>query len=489
MSGEHSPAAGQGFAAGSGQARAPQSDLTQLMHMLGSPGGQFDGVPSTSGDFFLDPIPGESPLQQVLAWARAHKVRRGHWKDRQGRLVDYLVDKNGDPVGIKDLAVDLRWTLDKAREYWNRGCGFGLLGGGKPADPLLYLRGNVKRFVAAGSKARHIDPELLRKARTNLFSSPIVLPLYVQRHLSGMEPERRADFERRYQVLVAWGRELERDAIAEGRAALDERKEKLFSVFGVPRQRQPKRRARSKILHLTVLVDKSGQGELSSQPAEQRNGASAPTAVQTSAQSAVHTAAAESVQSTSCKGFKPIVPTSGTAVQAGSSQGQVAEPQADKAATQAPPLKTLETAEESKREGSDCLLASFSGAQIAVSQPDAWHRTRNAVRQHYPESDDQLIDRLATLVSKVAKRAGRPGIIGTQDFDSLVAEAVGHCERSKRGKQVSAGLFLSTVPTCVETWLTQGRAPADLRDLPLSEKTIKSLEFGALLKRAGGRQP
>src|SRR4249920_3106190 len=92
--------------------------ISTLMRELGAT--RWDPTPVDQNDFFLDEVPGESPLQQLLAWMKAHTIRRGRWKA-------YAVDSQGNELRIERLAADLGWKVGWAQEVWRRAEKFGLV--------------------------------------------------------------------------------------------------------------------------------------------------------------------------------------------------------------------------------------------------------------------------------------------------------------------------------------------------------------------------
>jgi hypothetical protein len=89
----------------------PESDVTRLMCDLGAT--RWDPTPVDQLDFFLDEIPGESARQRMLAWLRAHTIRRGRWKS-------YAVDENRNevPAGqATPLAIVPLWQSEAQNKY------------------------------------------------------------------------------------------------------------------------------------------------------------------------------------------------------------------------------------------------------------------------------------------------------------------------------------------------------------------------------------
>jgi len=100
---------GTGRAPFSRNERNAISPVDQLMHDLGA--ARWEPTPVDQHDFLIDPIPGESALQRLLAWLRAHTIRLG-----RGRA--YAVDHNGTELRIDHLAKDLGWKVKWAQEVW-----------------------------------------------------------------------------------------------------------------------------------------------------------------------------------------------------------------------------------------------------------------------------------------------------------------------------------------------------------------------------------
>ncbi len=88
--------------------------------------------------------------------------------------------------------------------------------------------------------------------------------------------------------------------------------------------------------------------------------------------------------------------------------------------------------------------------------------TAKAIRERYPEASDTLVMKLNIAVGQMV--AGQNGKLKGLPTDVLMAEAVRYCARASP-HQKSAGLYLSTVPQCVCTWLTQGK-PNQQADQP-----------------------
>jgi hypothetical protein len=204
------------------------SPLDLFMRDLGAT--RWDPTPIDQHDFFLDDVPGESPLQRALAWMRAHTLRRGRWKA-------YAVDEKGNELRIERLAADLGWKVKWAQQVWRLGEGHGLFRREKQNPSRLYLNGKVTRRTSDLLSYGSSGP-----SRCTTASSLFVLPRYVERQLAMLEPDRRRNFLDRIQLEKQWARQMERDAMASVRAIVDQRQEGLFAEFGLCRMRGTKRR-------------------------------------------------------------------------------------------------------------------------------------------------------------------------------------------------------------------------------------------------------
>src|ERR1017187_191997 len=109
------------------------SQIDILMRELGAT--RWDPTPVGQHDFFLDDVPGESALQQALAWMRGHTLRRGRWRA-------CAVDEKGNELHIERMAADLGWKVKWAQEVWRRGEEFGLFRREAEHPSRLYLAGN-----------------------------------------------------------------------------------------------------------------------------------------------------------------------------------------------------------------------------------------------------------------------------------------------------------------------------------------------------------
>jgi len=79
-----------------------------------------------------------------------------------------------------------------------------------------------------------------------------------------------------------------------------------------------------------------------------------------------------------------------------------------------------------------------------------------ALREKFPMTDDLFVMRLVQNV--MAEILAGDSSRVDQVTDSLLADAVRECSK-KSGRQNSAGLFLTTVPQCVKTWVNQNGNP------------------------------
>lgn len=79
--------------------------------------------------------------------------------------------------------------------------------------------------------------------------------------------------------------------------------------------------------------------------------------------------------------------------------------------------------------------------------------TAAAIRERYPETGDDFVMRLTIAVGQ--KVAGLNGAVKGEPDDRIIAKAVKHCAKSSPN-QTSAGLYLTTVPQCVASWLVAG---------------------------------
>jgi hypothetical protein len=78
--------------------------------------------------------------------------------------------------------------------------------------------------------------------------------------------------------------------------------------------------------------------------------------------------------------------------------------------------------------------------------------TARAVREVFPATDDGFMLKLLHNTAQALANANMP--IYGEMTDSLLSKAVRNC-RGSTPNQTSAGLFLTTVPQCVKTWMTQ----------------------------------
>ncbi len=83
--------------------------------------------------------------------------------------------------------------------------------------------------------------------------------------------------------------------------------------------------------------------------------------------------------------------------------------------------------------------------------------TAKAIRESYPATDDIFVMKLCAAVQTKVLSTSAP--LRGYATDAMIADAVRDCRRNSP-KQNSPGLFSSTVPQCVLTWLTQGKTSA-----------------------------
>jgi hypothetical protein len=104
--------------------------------------------------------------------------------------------------------------------------------------------------------------------------------------------------------------------------------------------------------------------------------------------------------------------------------------------------------------------------------------TAFSVRKAFPATEDRFV---VKLVAAVVEKIGTLNeSVREQASDAVMADAVRQCHEKN---QKTAGLFLRTVPQCVATWLTQGRPHEDRARLPLSENSLKAIEFEEAINR------
>lgn len=97
------------------------------------------------------------------------------------------------------------------------------------------------------------------------------------------------------------------------------------------------------------------------------------------------------------------------------------------------------------------LPSSSSSSDHVLPTNHPWKLTVMAVREFDPTTSLEFVGRLVAVSEKYCEGKGAV-------TDVMLSEAVRECRRIKNGSQRSAGLFLQTVPRCVCTWLTQGKA-------------------------------
>jgi len=122
--------------------------------------------------------------------------------------------------------------------------------------------------------------------------------------------------------------------------------------------------------------------------------------------------------------------------------------------------------------------AAAPGETALARSLGAFPLTARAVREAFPATDDPFITRLTTKVAE--KVAGLNGQARGDPTDELIADAVRACHEAK---QTSAGLYLTTVPQCVLSWLSQGRPRDDGARLPLSDNSVKAIELENAINR------
>jgi hypothetical protein len=228
--------------------RPPQAErdngptlIDQLMRDLGAT--RWDPTPVDQHDFFLDEIPGESPLQRALAWMRAHTLRCGRSKA-------YAIDEKGKELHIERMAADLNWKVKWAQEVWRVGEGHGLFRREKEFPSRLYLNGKVTRVSSGKESFEHG-----KRSRCTAGSSSFILPTYLVRQMANWRPERRDEALARLERQHHWKEMVMRDGVAALRAITEQRDERLLRDLGLEKQQHPKRREPPQTVRVDLLVE------------------------------------------------------------------------------------------------------------------------------------------------------------------------------------------------------------------------------------------
>lgn len=386
--------------AGSEQAKAPlqaerdngPSPIDQLMRDLGAT--RWDPTPVDQHDFFLDEIPGESPLQRALAWMRAHTIRRGRSKA-------YAVDENGKELHIERMAADLNWKVKWAQEVWRVGERHGLFRREKEFPSRMYLNGKVTRVSSRIESFEH-----RKRNRCTADCSPFVLPAYLVRQMANWRPQRRTEVEALLERQHHWKEMVMRDGVAALRAITEQRDDRLLRYLGLEKQQHPKRREPPETVRVDLLVEPdffsaaeatSGSGPAVVQPA--------PSLVPPPQTPDVEWLASAVVQSGLYEGNWTSGHQSGATVHCPQQGAQVMAGEADKAAEGVPPLKPLETTrgDEDPPSSSSALVAETSEATTTTGTRSAaeTETTQSPPPEHTPS---QQVEQALSLDSEAARR-------------------------------------------------------------------------------------
>ena len=214
--------------------------VSKLMHEMGAK--WFDATPTEHTDFFLEEIPGESPLQQLLAVIKVHTVRR---------LSAYAVNKKGEPLTLMDIAANRKWTLEWTQKVWRRAEEFGLVR--RDSDDKLFLCGKVKKYSDLYDSKGDLK-------YCTILSSPFVLPGYLKRQITKFAEKEKAAILAELGRVHEWGQVLERDAMAGVRGIIEQKKDSVLQRYGLAKQEAPKRREPPKTLR--IVLEEAGQLEL-----------------------------------------------------------------------------------------------------------------------------------------------------------------------------------------------------------------------------------
>lgn len=198
---------------------------SKLMIAMGSKTGKWDPHPPDQRAARMNHA--DSQVERAVAWTESFTTTRNS---------PFAVNEHGRPLYVEDMARDLGWELQTARNILSEACRTGRLrtdetgnGGSSRRHRIWYCA-----FVPGAYDRRKEGEE------NNFVQS--CQPSYLVDFIENLPEHRRAAFLARYEAFSSWSKSFFSEAVAAARGVIERYEDTILAAEGVEKKRLPKRR-------------------------------------------------------------------------------------------------------------------------------------------------------------------------------------------------------------------------------------------------------